>query len=79
MIKDHEVDPMTHRSDILVNTVKQRHECQTKRQQWSEAAHCGDVAEILLGEHTDPCGVLKALHRKYTQILAGHNVYLMSP
>lgn len=31
---------MTHSSDILVNRVKQQHECQTKCQQWSEAVHC---------------------------------------
>lgn len=37
---------MTHRSDILVNRVKQQHKCQTECQQWSEAAHC------VLGRHS---------------------------
>lgn len=44
---------MTHSSDILVNRVKQQHECQTKCQQWIEAVHCvfGGGALLLLGHN----------------------------
>lgn len=46
---------MTQEADILVNRVKEQHECQTIRQQPSESAHCAYEGAIYSVELQQAC------------------------